>query len=390
MVYCGKHFMTKYKKVHLAVVLATISSSALAIDPAALDYDGIEVTPTLEVSGTYEDNYLATSTGTSSWVTGITPSVNVTAYGRKALYQFNYALNHQIFEASGAENLTNHYINVSADYEFDVRNLLTVVAGYNKTQSAASAYTLGTLNSFSTANIGASYTYGAPSASGNIELGVNHVQMRSDNGVNLDQERDSTSASAAFIYKATDKTKLTAEVKGTQFDYIDSTSTLDSTNLAYLVGARWEATAKTEGSVKFGIENKDFNDSSLKNTDLTTWEASVDWSPLSYSVVTLTTSQKIDEGSYNSTYTDSRNTEISWAHDWGRGYSSKVNFINTEKDYATINRKDTINAYGIGLNYEAKRWMDIAFDYQSSNQNSTDATYDYDRNIFKLTLNLSL
>lgn len=382
--------MTKYKQVHLAVVLATMSSAAFAIEPAALDFDGIEVTPTLEIAETYDDNYLATNAEESSWITSITPSVNLTLYGRKALYQLNYALNHQLFEASNADNLTNHYVSASADYEFDVRNNLTVEAGYNKTESAAAAFTPGELNAFNTANIGASYIYGSETATGNIELGVNHVAMRSDNGVNLDQERDSTSASAAFIYRATDKTRLTAEVKGTAFDYIDSASLLDSTNLAYLVGARWEATAKTEGSVKFGIENKDFNDSSLDDTDLTSWEASIDWAPLTYSVITLTTSQRIDEGSYNSSYTNSRNNEIKWVHDWGRGYSSNVNYINSEKDYVTTNRLDTINAYGIGLTYEAKRWMNIAFDYQASNQDSTDATYDYDRNVFKLTLNLSL
>lgn len=382
--------MNTYKKVPLSVVLATMSSTAFAIDPAALDFDGIEVTPTIEVAGTYDDNYEATNNQKSSWITSITPAVNVAIYGRKALYNINYALNHQIYEASGSQNLTNHYLKLSADYEFDVRNALTVEAGYNKTETATSTYTAGVLNSFSTSNIGASYTYGAPSASGNVELALNHVLLRSENGANQDQERDSTTANVAFIYKVTDKTKLTAEVKGTQFDYIQSSSLLDSKNIAYLVGARWEATAKTSGSVKLGKENKDFDDSSLKDPDLTAWEASIDWSPLTYSVVTLTTSQKIDEGSYNSSYTNSRNNEIKWTHDWGRGYSTNLNYINSEKDYVSQNRLDTINAYGVGLKYEARRWMDIAFDYQSSNQDSTDATYDYDRNVFKLTLNVSL
>ena len=382
--------MNTYKKVHISVLLALMSSSALALDPAALDFDGLEVTPTLEVAGTYDDNYLATDAEESSWITSITPSVNVRIYGQKALYQINYALNHQIFEASGAVNLTNHYLNASADYNFDSRNNLTVQAGYNKTESSAAALTQGQLNSFSTANLGASYVYGGETATGNIELGANYVSTRSDNGVNLDQERDTASATAAFVYRATDKTRLVAEVRGSQIDYVETGSLRDSTNIAYLAGARWDATAKTTGSAKFGIETKDFTDSSVKDTDLSTWEVSVDWAPLSYSVVSLTTSQRIDEGSYNSTYTDSRNNEIRWTHDWGRGYSSNVSFLNSEKDYATANRKDTINAYGVGLKYEMRRWMDIAFDYQASNQDSTDANFDYDRNVFKLTFNVSL
>ncbi|GAB6069247.1 hypothetical protein JCM30760_03440 [Thiomicrorhabdus hydrogeniphila] len=382
--------MNKYKQVQLAVALATISSAAFAIDPASLDFEGIEVTPTLEVSGTYDDNYQATSEEKSSWITSITPAVNVAIYGRNAVYNINYALNHQLYEASGSQNLTNHHLNATADYQFDIRNALTVEAGYNKTESATSTYTPGELNSFSTKNLGASYTYGAPTATGNLELGANYEQYRSENGVNLDQERNSTSASATFLYKITDKTKLTAEVRGTQFDYIESTSLLDSTNLGYFVGARWEATAKTEGHIKIGKENKDFDSSSLKDTDLNSWEVSVDWAPLTYSVITLTSNQKIDEGSYDSSYTNTTNNEIKWVHDWGRGYSSNVNYTNTNRDYVTTNREDTINAYGIGLTYEAKRWMDIAFDYQASHQDSTDTNYDFNRNIFQLTLNISL
>jgi len=382
--------MIKYKQVHLAVVLATMSSAALAIDPAALDFDGIQVTPSVRVAETYDDNYLATNAKESSWITSITPSVNVMLYGRKAVYQFNYALNHQFFEATNADNLTNHLVSASADYEFDVKNNLTVQAGYNKTESATSAYTPGELNAFNTANIGAAYVYGSDSATGNIELGLNHSEMRSDNGVNLDQERDANSANATFIYRVTDKTKLTAEVKGTTFTYIDSASILDSTNLAYLVGARWEATAKTTGRVKIGKETKDFNDSSLSDTDLSSWEAAIDWSPLTYSVVSLTTSQRIDEGSFNSSYTNARTSSINWNHDWGRGYSTNLNYTNSKNDYVTANRLDTINAYGAGVKYEIRRWMNIAFDYQASNQDSTDPTFDYNRNIFKLTLNLSL
>ncbi|BBP44482.1 outer membrane beta-barrel protein [Thiosulfativibrio zosterae] len=382
--------MNSYKKVNLAVILAMSSTTAFALEPAPISYSIADVVPTLEVSESYDDNYLLTNAETASWVTSVTPSVGVTIYGEKTTYQIDYALNYQAFDAKNADNLVNHYLSASTELEFDVRNKLAIQTGYNKTQSSAAALTPGVLNSFNTFNAGGNYTYGTDTSTGNVEIGANHVQKRSDNGANLDQENDSTVISTAFIYRVTDKSRLLAEIKATDFKYISNTN-LNSKNIAYLVGARWEATAKTTGNFKIGIETKDFSDSSRKDTDLTSWEGNIEWSPLTYSTVTLTTSQKIEEGSYTSNYTNSRNSIVNWAHDWGSGYTSNLNYTNTDKEYAsTIARKDTIDAYGVGVKYAFRRWMDIGFDYQASNQRSTDATYDYNRNLYKLSVNISL
>ena len=382
--------MSTQKKLYLSILLASSSHSALALDPAAIDYDGIAVTPTLEVAGTYDDNYLTLNDefAESSWITSITPTVAITAFGEKSLYEVSYTLNHQIFSDSGATNLTNHFLNANANFEFDVRNRLSIGANINKTETAANAFTIGELNAFTSKNIGANYVYGAPSATGNIELGVNRENYRSDNGENLDQERDSTSWNAGFIYKITDKTRLTTEVKQTNFDYVIN-DTLDSKNTSYLFGARWDATAKTTGYAKIGKTVKDFNESGKDNADLSTWEVSMDWAPRSYSVITLKTNQRIDEGNYGADYTDTVQHSADWRHDWGRGYVSNVGISLANRDYSN-DREDDTNSYNVGLTYMAKRWLDINFNYRHTNQNSTDIDYDYERNVFKLSVDVSL
>lgn len=381
--------MNTYKIVTSSAITLALSQNALAFDPAAIDYDGINVTPVLEVAGTYDDNYqtLNASAAESSWVTSITPGVQIVAFGDKTQYTIDLAVRHQIFEASNAKNLTDIYAKASADFEFDVRNKLNIEAGYTKTESYANPLTQGTQNSFIQTNIGASYVYGAPTATGNIELGFNNVIYRSDNGFNPDQERDSQAYSAAFVYRVTDKTKLTAEVNGSRYDYVTNDA-LNSTNMAYLVGARWEASAKTNGRFKIGNETKDFDDNK-PNANLSTWELSADWSPLSYSTFTFTTSQKIDEGSFGASYTDSRNNRLQWQHDWGRGYTSQANISNTQLDYST-GREDSTTSFGAGIKYEIRRWVDLAFDYQRTNRDSNVINEDYERNVYKLTLNIGL
>jgi len=386
--YCEQIIMNKHNQYLITALAVLYTGTSYALDPAALNFEGLDVTPTLEVSGTYDDNYLAVKNGDDSWITTIVPGVAITAYGDKSTYQLTSAIKRDMFSASNAEDLTSYFVKGTGTFDFDVRNKLDINAGISRSESAANAYTAGTINSFKSTTFGANYTYGAPSATGNIELGVNRLMYRSENGVNLDQERDSNGVSAAFLYKITDKTKLVAELNGSTFDYI-SNKALNSTNMSYLLGARWEATGKTTGHAKIGQETKDFDDSNRKNADLTRWEVSVDWSPLTYSTVTLTSNQKIDEGSYGASFTDTATNSIQWKHDWGRGIASQVSVANRKEDYKGI-RKDTTNSIGAGITYSIRRWADVSFDYQLSDRTSTDDTQEYNRNIFKLTFNVGL
>lgn len=382
--------MNTYKTVSLSALLAVSSSPALALDPASIDYEGLEVTPTLEVAGTYDDNYstLNKDIAQSSWIASITPSIKISAFGDKSLYEIDYTFNHQRFTDPDAQNLNSHFFDASAFYEFDVRNRLNIGANISKTETAANAFTLGALNAFTSKNISANYIFGAPSATGNIEFGINRENFRSDNNENLGLERDSTSWNAEFSYKATEKTRLTAEIRQTKYDYVIS-EILNAKDTSYLLGARWEASSMTTGYAKLGKRVKDFDQSDIDNTHLSTWEVSVDWEPKTYSIVTFTTNQRIDEGLFGANYIDTIEHAVDWRHDWGRGYESNFGASYSGKDYEN-GREDDTRSYNVGLTYMAKRWMDINFNYRHTNQNSNDLDYDYARNIFKLSVDVSL
>lgn len=382
--------MSTQNKLYLSALIASLSHNAYALDPASIDFEGLSVTPTVSVAGSYDDNYLTLNDDDkkASWIIGITPSVNIVAFGEKSTYELNYTMDHKRFNDLGASNLTSHFLDASANFAFDVRNNLNLGASINKTQTVENAFTIGELNDFTTRIIGANYIYGAPSATGNIELGVSRENYRSNNDVNIGQERDSTSVNAVFVYKITDKTKLTAEARTTIFDYL-SNDPLDSRNRGLLIGARWEATSQTTGFAKLGREIKDFEEPGKDNTSLTTWEVSADWAPKTYSVVTVTTNQRIDEGNFGADYSDTRVSSINWRHDWGRGYSSNAGYALRRIDYSN-DRLDDRRTYNVGLTYLVKRWVDLNLDYRHINQASTDEIYDYERNVVSLSVDVSL
>lgn len=372
----------------LPLALVSASLNAYALEPETIDFEGGALTPTLEISSLYDDNILATNDPKSSWITSIKPTLALGIQGEKASYGLSYTLDHKMYASGPVDSLNNHSLKALADFPFDVRNRLKLKASMNKTESIDNVFVLGTLNQFSQNALGGSYVYGAPTATGNIELEYNHGSLRTDNNINLDQERDSDDISTAFVYRVTDKTRLLAELRAAQYNYVSNT-TLDSTSLAYLVGARWEASAKTAGSAKFGTEQKDYKDNTLSNASRSTWEVSVDWSPLTYSTVTLATSQKIEEGAYGASYIDTTKNGIVWSHDWDKGLDSQFGYAVIKQDYSD-GRVDDITTFNASLKYKVRRWLDASFNFQHSEQNSPINERNFSRNVFRLTLNASL
>lgn len=380
--------MTHKKKLLLSALLPFFYSNAIAIEPAELDFDGIVVIPEVSIGGTYDDNYLATDDPEGSKVINITPSVKIQIPGKNYQYEMSYILDHQKYLEDGAENLTSHFLDLSADYELDIRNRFALTGNVAKTEIAADAFTDGELNAFTEKKAGIGYTYGAIDATGNIELGVSKGSNRSDNGFNEDQDRDFTRLDAGFIYKYSDKTKLTLEINTAQYDYTTNDG-LDGNNIAYFIGSRWDITSKTTGFARLGKEFKDFKDSERDKTDLSIWELSFNWSPKTYSTFTFLTKQRIEEGLYGADFTDSLTNFVRWNHDWSRGYKTFIALNNINEDFST-DRKDVSNSITAGLTYEAKRWLDLSINLQRSSRNSNIDTNDFNRNIINLNADISL
>ncbi|GKT11818.1 MAG: polysaccharide biosynthesis protein VpsM [Thiomicrorhabdus sp.] len=375
-------------KIKLAVLLASASGSVFALDPNPIDVNGMYFVPTIEVTEAFDDNLRASNVAVEGWVTAIKPNFVLGFEGNKGLYELSYALDHQLNHATNVTNLTNQSINATAEMEFDVRNALDLSLSYTKTQSIDAINVVGGSSMQNMANLNGLYVYGADTASFNVELGFNAVQMRSDDGLNLDLERDTNAVDLAFVYRVSPKTRLVAEAKSSQNDYT-SNDALDSTNTAMLVGARWDATAKTTGRAKIGKETKDFDAVGTNSATLSNWEVSIDWTPLSYSVITFNTKQMIEEGSLGANSVNNRTSGVAWQHAWASGIGSQLSLSSTSKEYSST-RTDTLNSASVGLKYAVERWMDVGLDYQYSDQDSDTLAQKFTRNKIIFSVNLSL
>lgn len=375
-----------------AAVLLASSGSALAIEAASMNLGGMQFTPTLKLSESYDDNFRQVGTNEeSTWITAINPTFELAAQDRLNIYKLTYSFNSEFFHSSSDDNNTDHHLDADAHMEFSARSRLDLNAGYDRMEDVADTEVDGVNDKYHTYNIGGTYGYGAESATMQFELGANHKWLRYDNnGLNEDLDRDTTSFTGTAYYRLAPKTRALAELRYTDYDYKLSSSTLDSDAVAYLLGVTWDATARTTGTAKFGWTEKDFDSAARDEADSSMWEVGVTWKPRTYSAFTLETSRGLNEGSEGAEdYIETTRTSLNWNHAWSNRVSTDVNYAFTDEQYET-DREDETDTFAVGVNYDLRRWLSVGAGYKYQDVESTVASENYDRNLYQIKLTMGL
>ena len=366
------------KLTRLAVVIAAaagVSTSAFAITPQDVRIsDGLAFTPTLKLEQRHDDNIFATNKNRkSSWVTVVEPTFTLSLDRAKSAHQLQYRLSSKNFQSMNSSSYIDHHLTADTGFEFNSRNRLLLNAGYHKLEDTMSDYNYSGIKAkndkWNTKNVGGVYTYGARTARTQLDLGLNYSELRYDNSgtvdgvrLNKNSERDAASARVTGYYSIAPKTRLLLEGRYTDYDYT-SASDRDSKNKAGVV-----------------------------------------WAPLTYSVFTLKTRRGFDEGSYAETSGDldlenidnvtssirTVDTSLGWKHYWMDRLYSDAQYRRIDRKYQRVSRDDKIDQYGLGLTYEARRWLDIGVGFTHRENDSDIKTNSYTRNIYAITFNASL
>lgn len=392
----------KLQSIPLGGVLPLVASSiALAItlpatagEPMAVLMGPISITPELSVAEAYDDNIRESGINEEdSWVTTIKPSVTLSAQDRLDLYELNYTANTQIFHSTHENDNTDHHVRAATHTDLNDANRFDLQAQYNKVEELKDTTQIGENDKFHNYIVGGVYGLGAEGALFNLDLGVSNEWLRYDNEgqLNEDRERDVLSFTATGYYAITPILKTLLEVRQHEYDYLLSSSPLNSTSNLYLAGLTWDASELFTGSAKVGYEKKDFDDNSLDDKGNLAWEVAVDWSPITYSTFSLLTRQGIDEGSVTENFIETTNAEVAWKHNWSPYLSHEVSLGRLEEDYDNaIGRKDETDQLEVGLSYEFRRWLTAGVTYRYRDRDSSIQVRNFDSNLYLLNLVVTL
>lgn len=384
-----------------SLLVCGVAQAAVAEDSAAPVYrmGGVSVYPGMALVEKSDSNIFRSSATDparrSSMITVLSPSVLLQA--DKAASTFSLAYNADIgrYSKSTADNYVDQNFLASAEMGMTTRTSLILKPAYSlghddrgTTFGAATAEP----NKYRSSGVSGSFIYGAEEARGRIALDAGYTdrQYRNNRVVTIAYDKTLRDVGGTFYYSVAPKTSLLIQAKDTRIAYKDAASVLSGNERRYLVGATWEATAQTSGTVKVGQLRKKF-DSGLPAFSGASWEADVLWSPREYARVNLLTSRQPSESTLaGSSFVLVSNTGADIAYDLNERITLHVNGSQVKEDFRGSVRVDSTNNYGVKAEYNLRSWLVAAAEYSDSKKTSSVAGNDYKRNIFMLSLRTKL
>ena len=157
-------------------------------------------------------------------------------------------------------------------------------------------------------------------------------------------------------------------------------------------GVKWEATAATTGTAKFGRLIKNFDSAARQDFSGSSWEVGVRWSPLTYSVFDFVSSKQTGESTGVGDTVVGKNYAVTWSHAWSSRLRTQAlaSFRNDAFVGAGATRKDDNTSFGVKVAYDLRRWLRLGAEYTHFERESNGVDLNYKRNLLLFTLGATL
>ncbi|MDB6050926.1 MAG: hypothetical protein JWR17_3672 [Pseudomonas sp.] len=385
MIY-GKNLLTM-------LVLVPFPLVAMADEPRSVEIGGFEFTPTLKVSERYDDNFRTLPNQVqSAWVTSVRPTFVLGTQTGTSGYQVEYSADSQTYEDHADANHVDQRLTAKSIVELNARNRVNWELGYRRAQDTVQTTQPRENDKYTVKNANLGYSFGVLSGMNQIDVLAGYQELRFQNSgtLNDDREHNTTTLDATWFHRLGGRTRTLVEVRHSDFNYLLSNSTRDSTGDVALVGLTRDVSAKLSGSIRVGYEQKNFDSAAVNDYSSPTWEVGVDYKPRTYSTFSLNASKRFEEGDDGASTIHDTSTRLGWRHTWTPWISTEVNYRYADLRYLGVGRDDTLNTYGASVIYSATRWADVTMGYQRWKNDSNDSDQTYTRNVYLMSIGLSL
>lgn len=206
------------------------------------------------------------------------------------------------------------------------------------------------------------YTFGVPSAKGNAGGGVDiGTQIFNDVGTITDGDDNSEITPYVFFsYRLSPDTRLVTQVNFKLTDYDQDRR--DRTEIGFLAGLELTATARTGGSVKFGVSRANFKAAGISDTSQLISDVNLYFKPRSYSRFDLVFNRSfltVDEDATGSGASLVNDARLSWRHEWTSRFSTLASLKSNQVERNCPNNDSVNNTAGLELNVKVRRWLTL-------------------------------
>ncbi|MDP5133586.1 MAG: outer membrane beta-barrel protein, partial [Paraglaciecola sp.] len=344
-----------------------------------------------------------------SWVSIINPQLTLGKEIGENRILFGASASKGTYHSSDIDNYDDYQVFANGGFEFDRRNRISAsLVHAAKHDARGDVYSTGSGNSlagpdeYTTNTLDATYSYGALTASANVDIDFKYRDIDYEIDVldfipNRLRDRKEKTLGSTFYYGVSPTIDMLVEGKYLLTAYdgnIENVASLDSKTKSLLVGARWETTAATSGFAKIGYQKRDFDDATRQGFSGIKWEAGVAWNPIERSVFEFSTASDTQETNGQGNYIRRIDYVVEWRHGWLDRFNTFSSIAYSDDSYegGTTPRNDKTKEYRIGADYQFRRWIKFitSISYFDKNSDSTNIDFDYNRTLFNITAQISL
>jgi len=241
----------------------------------------------------------------------------------------------------------------------------------------------------------AQYTHGAEGARGRLNIGLGESSLEYNNNRDRTQffDRDESFAFAGLTIGARDRTAFVVQAHYTDHAYdVDRPGgqSLEGDEWRALVGFTWEATARTEGSIRVGAERRSFDDPDREADTTASWDVAVRWSPREYSHFDLVATRENEETTAGGSFIDRSSYGVSWTHEWPIGLESVLSWDRQDDDFVDSDREEDESETYLGLRLPQGERLLWEAGVSRRSRDSTLANLEYDGMLYTIGVNLQL
>ena len=363
------------------------------LDPASIKLDPFAITPWVNLTSGSDDNVsLAPSVKTRSNYTMFNPSLAVELKGGTQSYTALYSGSFVRYASSSLDNYNDNSLAFDAENSWATRFNTLLHLDYSKGHDGRNSLVVGrNVELWHNSGLRAMARYGAKGAQGQIEVeaGLNKKRYETNQATMSFFDVDTQNLAASYFHRVGAGTQALVQVRDLRLSYLLSPLS-SSVERRYLVGAQWEATAKTTGSFKIGKLTKSFNAGTVPSHSAVTWEGEVRWTPLTYSSLDFIVNKATNESSGIGNFMTTRQESLAWNHDWSSRVRTTLTLGSGKDSYQGVAQEDSRSNYGVKASYGIQRWLRVGAEIQQQKRDSTDPNYIYTRNLALFTLEGSI
>lgn len=396
--------MFKRSVILSAAILLSFAgvSAQSASNSQGVKVGAFKLYPSIGIYQQRNDNIFAQANqAQTSSITQFKPSMEFRGQVDDNVYTIAYKGDYGRYDTSSDDDFDDHAL--TFDFNFgNSRNRFDVDASYAKlhenrgdeTSEGAAAYLLLDPQEYDLKKFGGSWDFGSEGTTMGFMLSTNRSDIDYDTpalGLLQDRSRDETGYSAKLYGRVAPKTRFFLEYATMDIEYsfgIALPVSLDSKEEVTSFGAEWDISGKTKGSVKIGETNKEFDAAILDDSDTSTWEIEVSWSPLTYSTLTLSSSKSPKETNGTGLFIAAKVHTINWKHEWTDSLSHTVSYSTGADSFIRSAREDDRDDRSIRLDYVYRHKFNIGVGYYRVERDSNANVFDFDREVVFMDLNV--